>query len=297
MSSDARTTTETDQPWTVGRVIDWTTGHLKKHGSDTPRLDAEILLAHARACPRIQLYTHYDDVLDDEVRASMRALVTRRAQAEPVAYLVGHREFYGLDLHVSSDVLIPRPDTETLVLELLTLAAGRPQPQILELGTGSGCIAVATAANLPAAKIVAVDISPAALNIAVKNATAHNVAERIDFLEGDLFAPLDSEAQFDFVISNPPYIADAELAQLDADVRDHEPHLALAGGADGLDVIRRILAEVGQHLKSGGFLLLEIGSEQGNVLPELIAASGDYCAARIVNDLAHRPRVAVAERL
>ncbi|QDT46043.1 Release factor glutamine methyltransferase [Symmachiella dynata] len=297
MSSDARTTTGTDQPWTVGRVIDWTTGHLKKHGSDTPRLDAEILLAHARGCPRIQLYTHYDEVLDDEVRASMRALVTRRAQAEPVAYLVGHREFYGLDFHVSSDVLIPRPDTETLVLELLTLAAGRPGPQILELGTGSGCIAVATAANLPAAKIVAVDISPAALNIAVKNATAHNVAERIDFREGDLFEPLDSEAKFDFVISNPPYIADAELAQLDADVRDHEPHLALAGGADGLDVIRRILAEAGQRLKSGGFLLLEIGAEQGNVLPELIAASGDYREARIVNDLAHRPRVAVAERL
>jgi release factor glutamine methyltransferase len=298
VSSDARTTTTgTDQPWTVGRVIDWTTGHLKKHGSDTPRLDAEILLAHARACPRIQLYTHYDEVLGDDIRATMRALVMRRAQAEPVAYLVGHREFYGLDFHVSSEVLIPRPDTETLVLELLTLAASQPQPQVLELGTGSGCIAVATAMNLPAAKFVAVDVSSAALKVATKNAAMHNVSARIDFREGDLFAPLDVEAQFDFVVSNPPYIADAELAQLDADVRDHEPHLALAGGADGLDVIRRIIAGAGQRLKSGGFLLLEIGAEQGNVLPELIAVCGDYRESRIVNDLAHRPRVAVAERI
>ncbi len=297
MSSDAQTTPRAEQPWTVGRVIDWTTAHLKTHGSDTPRLDAEILLAHARNCPRIQLYTHYDEVLSDEVRAVMRELVTRRARAEPVAYLVGHREFYGMDFRVTPDVLIPRPDTETLVLELLTLAADRPQPRILELGTGSGCIAIATAANLPTAEIVAIDISPEALHVAAQNAEKHGVADRIEFHCGDLFAPLKSDATFDFIVSNPPYIPAAELAELDADVRDHEPHLALDGGADGLDVIRRLIAGSGARLKSGGFLLLEIGAEQGNVLPELIDASGDYRTPRIVQDLAQRPRVAAAQRL
>jgi release factor glutamine methyltransferase len=151
--------------------------------------------------------------------------------------------------------------------------------------------------NLPTAKITAIDISLAALTVAIENAAAHNVADRIDFREGDLFSPLDDDAQFDFVVSNPPYIADAELAQLDAGVRDHEPHLALAGGTDGLDVIRRIIAGAGKRLKSGGFLLLEIGAEQGNVLPELITACGDFREPRIVNDLAHRPRVAVAARI
>ena len=181
VSSDAKSTAGADQPWTVARVIDWTTGHLKKHGSDTPRLDAEILLAHARNCPRIQLYTHYDEVLSDEVRAVMRELVTRRARAEPVAYLVGHREFYGLDFRITPDVLIPRPDTETLVLELLTLAGGLPQPQILELGTGSGCIAVAAAVNLKASHITAIDISAAALAVARSNVRSAGGRRRVRF--------------------------------------------------------------------------------------------------------------------
>jgi len=296
VSANANSTTSTDQPWTVGRVIDWTTGHLKKHGSETPRLDAEILLAHARGCQRIQLYTNYDEVLDDATRAVMRGLVTRRAQAEPVAYLVGHREFYGLDFRVTSDVLIPRPDTETLVLELISLASKQDQPRILELGAGSGCIVIAAAVNLPQGEFTAVDISPAALEIARANAEAHDVSSRITFGEGDLFEALADESQYDFIVSNPPYIPDGEIAGLEPDVRDHEPHLALAGGEDGLDVIRRILDGAGARLKSGGFLLLEIGEEQGNVLPELIAARGDYETCRIVTDLAQRPRVAVAQR-
>ncbi len=298
MNADAqRSPASADQPWTVGRVIDWTTGHLKKHGSETPRLDAEILLAHARSCPRIQLYTHYDEVLDDKTRGVMRELVTRRARAEPVAYLVGHREFYGLDFRVTPNVLIPRPDTETLVLELLTLAADIECPRILELCTGSGCIAVSAAVNLNDVQIVATDIDNDALNIAVENAKAHAAGAKITFRQGDLFDALEGDQAFDFVVANPPYVPDEELEELDADVRDHEPRLALAGGDDGLDVTRRILSGAGDRLKSGGYLLLEIGAEQGNVVTELLEATGAYGEIRIVTDLARRPRVAVAKRI
>lgn len=297
MSSPTRpNTANSDDEWTVGRVLDWTTGHLRKHGSDTPRLDAEILLAHAKSCPRIQLYTNYNEVLGDDVRAAMRGLVTRRANSEPVAYLVGHREFYGIDFFISPDVLIPRPDTETLVLELLTLAKEFSAPRILEIGTGSGCISIATAANLSAAHFHATDISPAALAIATKNAEQHECSDRIQFLQGDLFAALAPDDRFDFIVSNPPYIPDGELAELDTDVRDHEPHLALSGGPEGTDVIVRLIAGAGERLKSGGYLLLEIGAEQGNVLRELITAVGDFETPRFLDDLAGRTRVVAAQR-
>ena len=177
--------------WTVRRIIDWTTAHLKKHGSDTPRLETEILLAHARGCRRIELYTRFDEVLSEKERATMRDLVRRRAQSEPVAYLVGHREFFGLDFRVTPAVLIPRPDTETLVVELVDVAKPLAAPRILDIGTGSGCIAIAAAVNLPNAQITATDASEAALAVARENAANHKVVERIQFLSGDLFGPLD----------------------------------------------------------------------------------------------------------
>ena len=195
--------------WTVRRIIDWTTAHLKKHGSDTPRLDTEILLAHARGCRRIELYTRFDEVLNEDERSAMRDLVRRRAQSEPVAYLVGHREFFGLDFRVTPAVLIPRPDTETLVVELLDVAKPLTAPRILDLGTGSGCIAIAAAVNLPAAQITATDLSDAALAVARGNAESHHVLDRIRFLSGDLFAAVAHEERFDVVASNPPYIADS----------------------------------------------------------------------------------------
>lgn len=290
-------TEQSNDLWTVGRVIDWTTGHLRKHGSDTPRLDAEILLAQAKSCPRIQLYTCYNEVLDESVRAVMRDLVKRRAAAEPVAYLVGHREFYSLDFRITPNVLIPRPDTETLVLELLTLAANQPSLRILEIGTGSGCISISTAVNLPEASITATDISREALDVARENAARHRVEDRILFLEGDLFSVLENEPPFDFLVSNPPYVTLADWKQLDPGVRDHEPKLALCGGERGTEVIERLLAGAGERLKSGGHLMLEIGDEQGTVLPKLIADTGDFEEARIVKDLAGRPRVAAARRV
>ena len=169
-----------DDPWTVRRVLEWTTSHLKKHGSDTPRLDAEILLAFARGCQRIQLYTQFDEPLSDAVRAQMRELVQRRSKAEPVAYLVGQREFFSLGFRVTRDVLIPRPDTETLVMEVLDGTKGLESPTILDLCTGSGCVAISVAKNCKTAHVTAIDISPLAIAIARENADRHQVADRVE---------------------------------------------------------------------------------------------------------------------
>jgi release factor glutamine methyltransferase len=275
----------------VRRVLEWTIGYLKEHGSESPRLDAEVLLAHARGCPRIQLYTEYDTVLPDAVRARMRELVKRRAEAEPVAYLVGHREFFSLEFEVTPDVLIPRPDTETLVVEALDAAKPRAAPRVLDLGTGSGCIAVAIAVNHPGALVTAIDRSGAALAVAGRNARRHGVAERVRFLEGDLFAPLPGDAQFDIIASNPPYVAADEMAGLQADVGRHEPHEALEGGVDGLDVIRRIVQGAGSVLAAGGHLLLECSPEQASTIRSLFEGSGRFDDVHVRSDLAGRPRV------
>ncbi|MCA9072723.1 MAG: peptide chain release factor N(5)-glutamine methyltransferase [Planctomycetaceae bacterium] len=283
------------EQWTVQRILEWTTAHLSKHGSESPRLDAEILLAHSRKCTRIELYTKFNEVLTDEQRGTMRELVQRRAKAEPVAYLVGHREFYGLPFRVTADVLIPRPDTETLVMELLSLAKSMESPRILDVGTGSGCIAVAIAANLKAARVTAVDLSDAALTIAKANAEANKVVDQITFLEGDGYSPLAADARFDFIVSNPPYVAEGELDQLQPDVRLHEPKMALVSGSDGLDLARRLIDEAPKHLVPGGGLLLEISPEQAKTVQNLMQAGDRYKNVRILKDLSGLPRVAAAQ--
>ncbi len=282
--------------WTVKRILDWTIPHLKLHGSESPRLDAEILLAHARGCPRIQLYTNYDQPLTDTQRATMRDLVKRRAAAEPVAYLVGHREFFGLDFRVTKDVLIPRPDTETLVVDAIEALKPQAAPRVLDVGTGSGCIAISLAVNCPNAEVTAIDLSAAAFDIAKVNAETHNVASRIRWLCGDLFAPLTAGEQFDLIASNPPYIAAAEIESLSADVRLHEPRLALDGGSDGLDVIRRLIAAAPPHMAANGKLLIEISGEQADAVAQLLAANGHYDDIVVRKDLAKQPRVVRAVR-
>lgn len=279
-----------DAAWTVRRVLDWTIGYLREHGSESPRLEAEVLLAHARGCKRIQLYTDYDAVLPDDVRARMRELVKRRAATEPVAYLVGHREFFSLEFEVNRDVLIPRPDTETLVVEALALLKGQERPRVLDLGTGSGCIAVSLAVNHRAAHVTAVDASEAALAVAARNAERHSVADRIEFRHGDLFAPVDPNVPFDLIVSNPPYVPAAEIERLAPDVRDHEPRAALDGGPDGLDVIRHIAGEAAPHLVPRGRLLLECSPEQTTRVAELLAAAG-FAEVVVRQDLAGRGRV------
>jgi release factor glutamine methyltransferase len=292
----------------VRKVLEWTTGHLKKHGSDTPRLDAEILLAHARDCQRIQLYTAYDQPLPDDVRAAMRELVQRRAQAEPVAYLVGHREFFSLDFRVTKDVLIPRPDTETLVLEIIdgikqltatrtsTESGESPPPiRVLDLCTGSGCVAVAVAKHCQTGKlnvqITATDISPAALEIARENAVKHGVQDRIEFRQGDLFAALTTDRRFEIVASNPPYVPTAEIDTLEAEVAKHEPRLALDGGPTGFDVIDRLIAAAPRHAEPNALFLMELSPEQGEAARQKLIAHGTYTDVSLGKDLGGRPRV------
>lgn len=316
MASSHPAPVESSEVWTVARILEWTTRYLKEHGSETPRLDSEILLAHTRKCKRIQLYTSFDTPLTDAERAQMRDLVKRRANAEPVAYLVGHREFFGLDFNVTKDVLIPRPDTETLVVQLLERAsvlanAGLPptaegeavkpaknsaELRILELCTGSGCIAITAAVNLPKATILATDISSSALKIANDNATRHNVLERLEFREGDLFQAVPVESQFDLIASNPPYIPDGEIAGLDADVRDHEPLLALRAGPDGMRLLTPIVENAAKYLVTGGWLLLETGIEQSALTQQALESRPEFQDVRVVKDLAGRPRVVLAQR-
>jgi release factor glutamine methyltransferase len=221
----------------------------------------------------------------------MRDLVRRRAQAEPVAYLVGHREFFGLDFHVTPAVLIPRPDTETLVVELLEVAKPLPTPRILDIGTGSGCIAVAAAVNHPTAQVIATDVSDAALAIARQNAETHQVLDRICFVSGDLFDAVGKDDRFDFVASNPPYIAEHEKETLQNDVRKYEPHGALVAGPTGLEILDRLIDEAPNHLTDGGTLLVEISPEHAESVSKRMQSSGRYAEIRVVKDLAKFARV------
>lgn len=285
-----------EEVWTVKKVLDWTIGHLKQHGSESPRLDAEILLAHARGCQRIQLYTQYDAPLEPDERATMRDLVRRRATLEPVAYLVGFREFFGLDFEVEPGVLIPRPDTETLVMTALEVANQHPSPRVLDVCTGTACVPVAIAANCAAASLTAIELDDHVHGIAQRNIEKHELTDRITLLQGDLFSPLAVDVSFDVITANPPYVTDEEMNTLQPDVRLHEPELALRGGADGLNIVRRLIPEAVGHLNDGGALLLEIGEQQGDAVVQLFAASNEYEPAEIVKDLEGRSRVVWARK-
>jgi len=288
--------------WTVRRILDWTVNHLKQHGSESPRLDAEVLLAHACGWPRIQLYTRFEEVVGDEVRGRMRELVKRRAAAEPVAYLVGYREFFSLRFEVGPGVFIPRPETETLVIECLTIlkslaadeTSSRPM-RLLDLCTGSGCIAISIAVNATDASVVAVEKSPQALAFARRNAQRHNVAARVAIFEGDLVEPLDAKQRFDIIVSNPPYVTTQEVTRLQPDVRNFEPHTALDGGPAGFDIVDRIASAASKRLHPSGWLLLEISPEQAESARAILENAGLTNAA-IVKDVAGAARVVKAQR-
>lgn len=285
------------EAWTIGRLLEWTTQYLKQHGADSPRLDAEVLLAQALDCQRIQLYAAFGDVPSEEVRTRFRELVRRRAEGMPVAYLVGRREFYSLSFRVTPDVLIPRPETEFLVIRLLDLAVPAEQAwTIADVGTGSGVIAVCAARWLSASRVLALDVSPKALQIAAANAAAHGVDDRIEFLESDLFATVAPERTFDLIVSNPPYVAEHELAGLSRDVRDYEPAGALVSGPLGTETIRRLIDQAGERLKPGGWLLTEISPQIEGAVREMVLADARYELAPTVKDLAGLPRVIQAHR-
>lgn len=290
--------TPTATNWTIGALLDWTAKFLADKGCESPRIDAEVLLAQVLGCKRIDLYgLRHGEPATDAIRQSYRELIRKRVEGCPVAYLVGRKEFFSLPFEVSPAVLIPRPDTELAVTECLALLKPVAEPRIADLGTGSGCIAVTLAKQRADARVVAVDISPDALAVAARNAAAHGVAERIAFVQGDLFTPLAGQAAFDIVVSNPPYITEADLAKLPVGVRDYEPRLALDGGPDGYRVFDRLVAEAQTYLKPGGWLVIEIGAPQEAAGRQRITDHGGYDLAPTVHDYSGHPRVLKAKRI
>jgi release factor glutamine methyltransferase len=308
------------EPWTVGRLLSWTADYLKGHGSDSPRLDAEVLLAEVLQCQRIQLYATFDDLPNESQRATFRELVRRRAEGTPVAYLVGRREFYSLSFRVTPDVLIPRPETELLVVAVLDLAKEAsgfrvqdsqsaiqqsspanpqsliPNPSIADVGAGSGVIAVCLAKHLPASRATAIDISPAALAVARDNAKHHGVADRIDFIQSDLFAAVPADRQFDFVVSNPPYVSAAEFERLAPDVRKYEPKTSLLAGPKGTELIERLIPQAADRLRTGGHFLTEISPMIHDAVCSLLKSDARFELGPTIKDIARLPRVVQARR-
>jgi release factor glutamine methyltransferase len=281
----------TQESWTIGRLLEWTTKFLAQKGSESPRLDTEVLLAHALGCKRIDLYTRHDEEAEEQKRTRFRDLIRQRIEGCPVAYLVGRKEFFSLELEVSRAVLIPRPDSECVVDECLRLAKAMPAPRVLDVGTGSGNLAVAVARQHKTAHVTAVDLSPEALAVAERNAVKHGVGVRMRFLGGDVFGPLTAAERFDFVLSNPPYIPHDDIAKLEPGVRDYEPHLALDGGKDGFAVFDRLIAGASQYLNPRGYLIVEIGAPQEAPARQRIEAHGGYELAKTVYDGSGHPRV------
>lgn len=287
-----------EQPWTVLRLLEWTTGYFKTKGSDSPRLDAEVLLAHARDCPRINLYAAFNEVPPEEQLAAFREMVRRRGGGAPVAQLVGYREFYSLRFRVDSNTLVPRPETEHLVTEAIDFSkkvevSDRPKT-IADIGTGSGVIAVTLAKQMDDVVVHATDISEPAIDIARWNAEQMEVADRVHFHLGDLLSPIDPANRFDLICSNPPYVSASEYAELDATVRDHEPESALLAGDTGTEVIQRLLDDAPERLTSGGGLMIELSPMIAETCVELANQSGHYTDVRLVKDLAGHHRVLVA---
>ena len=284
----------TDQsPWTVLRLLKWTTDYLRE--SKSPRLDAEVLLAKAMECQRIELYTSFDKVVDDQVRGIFREYVRLRAEGMPVAYVVGEKEFYSRPFRVTKDVLIPRPESEFVMIELLDRVGSDKKttaPTICDVGTGSGNLAITAAAELPRATVTALDISVNAIGVAQQNAQRHRVADRIRFVESDLFSALDLEQRFDFIVANPPYVSESEFAELEPGVRQYEPRLALVAGPTGMEIIDRILQETVARLRPGGWLIMEISPMLADTVVKRLTANPRLANFTIRTDLAQFPRVA-----
>jgi release factor glutamine methyltransferase len=296
-TSQAAPEARPEDSWTVGRLLTWTTDFLRRHGSESPRLDAEVMLAHVLQWQRVQLYTHFEVDVTQSSRSAFRDLVRRRSEGAPVAYLVGRKEFYSLAFAVSPAVLIPRPESEFVVVEYLEQTRHITAPYTVDVGTGSGCLAIASAHHQRAARFVAIDVSEDALALARRNATAIGVADRIDFRLGDQLDPIAGEGPFDAIMSNPPYIPTEAIQHLEPGVRDFEPRTALDGGPGGLGMVARLIEKSVDLLKPGGHLILEIGSNQEEPVRSLIAAQPSLKLAPTVFDHAQHPRVIRATRI
>ncbi len=277
--------------WTIKDLLAWTTDYFKQKGIDTARLDAEILLAHALGVDRLHLYLNLDRPLRPDERSGYKELVRRRAAREPVALIVGHKEFWSIPFRMVPGVLVPRPETETLVEVLLEEIRGISAPSVLDIGTGSGAVAVAVARENPQARVVATDVVPFALANARLNASNAGVLALVDFVAADLFSAFRPGALFDVICSNPPYVPSALIPQLEPEISRWEPLLALDGGPLGLDVIQGIIRDARDFLRENGSLILEIGDDQAETVSDHLSRAGGFRDVRTFPDLAGKLRV------
>jgi release factor glutamine methyltransferase len=296
--------------WTILEILRWSTDYFRTKGVSEPRASTEVLLAHSLGISRLDLYLRYDQPLTPEELARFKALVVRRRQGEPVAYLTGRREFWSLDFQVTPAVLIPRPETETLVAAAIEAIkdfgaeskAPPPHPIKsdlplgLEIGVGSGAVVIALARELPEMAWVGVDLSAAALAVAQENARHHRVLNKIHFLRGNLLAPLKPQGNFALVVANLPYVPRAEWEQLPREIKAYEPQGALLGGEDGLDLIRPLVRQAQGYVQPGGWILLEAGDRQAPLVAALLAETSAYGQSETIKDFNGVPRVVRARR-
>ncbi len=285
----------------VSSLIQWASALLNAHHIDTPRLDAEILLSYLLGCERIALHTHPSKPLEDNIIAQYESVIRRRAQRFPLQYITNRAEFMSLDFYVDGRVLIPRPETELLVEAVIQRAQTLSEMKeivIIDIGTGSGNIAISLAKRLKNARIFAIDISPDALAVAKINALRHGVSNKVTFLCGDAFRPLEEQknaVQAHFIVSNPPYVAEDEFPLLQEEVRGFEPYTALVSGRDGLQAFKHIIAEVKRRLKPGGFIAFEVGEKQAQNVSQLLQNTGCFTHVAFLQDYQQIPRIVVAQ--
>ncbi|ADI03039.1 MAG TPA: peptide chain release factor N(5)-glutamine methyltransferase [Syntrophothermus lipocalidus] len=284
------------EPWTVKSLLEWTTGYFRRKNIAEPRLEAELLLAYVLGIDRVGLYVNYYQPVNQDERSCYREIIKRRVQGEPVAYLTGKKEFFSLEFDVSPEVLIPRAETEVMVEKAIAIGRGMGGSLwVADVGTGCGAIAIALAVYLPNARIVAIDISSAAVELARKNARRYQVHDRIDFMVGDLLTPLGQDnAGLDIVVANLPYVPTNEWENLALEVKEFEPRIALDGGADGLAYYRRLMPQARQCLREGGYILVEIAWNQGPAMLSLMQHFFDE--VEVGQDLAGRDRVVVGRK-
>ena len=280
--------------WTILKILDWTKQYFKNKGVENPRLDAEVLLCAVLKCERIKLYTNFDQPLEEEELAKYREYVQRRGKMEPLAYIVGHKEFLNSDFKVTTDTLVPRPETELLVEELIRMNETKGPREILDIGCGSGAILLSLLKELPEARGLGIDINPGAVAVTMENAQSLQLEERCAVLVSDLYQNILPDDKFNLIVSNPPYIPTADIATLAQDVQK-EPRQALDGGPDGLDYYKKILEQINDHLLPTGMAAFEIGIGQGEQVAELCRAAG-FSITTIGKDYGHIDRMVFATK-
>lgn len=279
--------------WTIRTLIAWTAQWLSGHGISSPRLDAELMLSHALHCQRLDLYLHPDKPVTEAERAIFRSFIKRRAHHEPVAYILGYKEFWGRNFDVDSRVLIPRPETETLIETAINKLKNNDDCLIADLGTGSGCIGVTLALEFPGIRVIASDISSRALDVAKRNAVTLNVTDRIIFCQGhwcDVFPAVTNPYSLEMILSNPPYISSDELPALQPEIVKFEPSIALEGGKDGFKAYESLVKDAGYWLKSGGWLIMEIGCMQAETVKRYLT-DASFVSIECIQDGTGRDRV------